>query len=538
VSQEPNPQAEQLVKEAVESLKAGDRAVARGKLEAAVKIDPYSERAWLALASVVETVEEKRTCLGNVILINPQNKRAQEMLEKLEGRKPQESVLVPGKGSPKKGSTNILFLVGIGVGVLLILVAAILVLSAGGGGDEVTIPTIIPTSTIVPTLSADDQTATAAAPTNTPTSTQTPTITPTFLATWTPTTQATHTATPVPLPALPTGLLGRIIMQSGRSIVDPNNQPIQVYNTGDGTKVLVSTGEQRGQKPALVPGQSRFAWQIYSSGTRTLILQIQSFGVPQTVNVASLYDNDPFLSELGYPTWYNNNLVFAATYPGSLGSDLWLIPVSAAVLPTPEPTFGLDNQPTVAVPTQDPFLVTVTPDPNLPTPSPLPTSVTGPIGNSGLVRLTADDALKTWSSFDPTGTALVFVMEKDGVTDLRVVNVNSQRVFVLTDNGNTLVESAPDWSINNEIVFSAMQSGSNLSDIYLMSADGSAAPTVLFDFGPHDIQPRFSPDGRYIVFSSDKNGNWDVFVYDRQDETFYLIEGNPDTTDIANDWTP
>jgi hypothetical protein len=41
-----------------------------------LEIDQYNEQAWLWLSAVVETPEEQRTCLDNVLTINPNSERA------------------------------------------------------------------------------------------------------------------------------------------------------------------------------------------------------------------------------------------------------------------------------------------------------------------------------------------------------------------------------------------------------------------------------------------------------------------------------
>jgi len=52
---------------------------------------------------------------------------------------------------------------------------------------------------------------------------------------------------------------------------------------------------------------------------------------------------------------------------------------------------------------------------------------------------------------------------------------------------------------------------SYLGDIWVVNEDGSN-PTRLTDNTGRDINPRFSPDGRWIAFSSNRFGNNDVFV--------------------------
>src|SRR5436309_11111678 len=52
---------------------------------------------------------------------------------------------------------------------------------------------------------------------------------------------------------------------------------------------------------------------------------------------------------------------------------------------------------------------------------------------------------------------------------------------------------------------------SYLGDIWTANEDGSA-PQRLTDNRGHEVYPRFSPDGKWIAFSSNRYGNNDVFV--------------------------
>ncbi len=55
-----------------------------------------------------------------------------------------------------------------------------------------------------------------------------------------------------------------------------------------------------------------------------------------------------------------------------------------------------------------------------------------------------------------------------------------------------------------------------LGDIYAMSIDGSGAvPATRLTSGPaFDMQPRFSPDGRRIAITSDRDGLWNIWTID------------------------
>src|SRR5438270_1379823 len=52
---------------------------------------------------------------------------------------------------------------------------------------------------------------------------------------------------------------------------------------------------------------------------------------------------------------------------------------------------------------------------------------------------------------------------------------------------------------------------SYLGDIWIAN-DNGGAPERLTDNKARDIFPRFSPDGQWIAFSSNRDGNYDVYV--------------------------
>lgn len=75
-----------MVKDAVRALKSNNRDGARELLQRATDLDPYNEQAWLWLSGVVETEDDQRTCLQNVLFINPGNENARQGLEMLDAK--------------------------------------------------------------------------------------------------------------------------------------------------------------------------------------------------------------------------------------------------------------------------------------------------------------------------------------------------------------------------------------------------------------------------------------------------------------------
>lgn len=74
---------EAMIRAGIDAFRAGNKTDARALLERAIELDEYNEMAWLWLAAVVETPEEQRTCLENVLVINPDSERARQGLKSL-----------------------------------------------------------------------------------------------------------------------------------------------------------------------------------------------------------------------------------------------------------------------------------------------------------------------------------------------------------------------------------------------------------------------------------------------------------------------
>ncbi|MFN8376085.1 MAG: hypothetical protein U0694_24820 [Anaerolineae bacterium] len=75
-----------MVREGIRAYRAGNKAEARTLLMKAVELDEYNEQAWLWLSATVETPEEQRTCLENVLVINPNNERARNGIQMLSAK--------------------------------------------------------------------------------------------------------------------------------------------------------------------------------------------------------------------------------------------------------------------------------------------------------------------------------------------------------------------------------------------------------------------------------------------------------------------
>ena len=79
-----------------------------------------------------------------------------------------------------------------------------------------------------------------------------------------------------------------------------------------------------------------------------------------------------------------------------------------------------------------------------------------------------------------------------------------------------------------------------LGDIYTMSIDGSPKPAALrLTSGPaFDMQPRFSPDGRRIALSSDRDGLWNIWTIDLEGKDWKQVSREKRWFVNSPTWSP
>jgi tetratricopeptide (TPR) repeat protein len=81
----------ELLQRGIAAAKAGQKQAARQALLQAIELDEQNEQAWLWLSGVVESFEDRRVCLENVLTINPNNGHAQAGLRWLDQHAPPPS---------------------------------------------------------------------------------------------------------------------------------------------------------------------------------------------------------------------------------------------------------------------------------------------------------------------------------------------------------------------------------------------------------------------------------------------------------------
>ena len=103
-----------LLEQGISAALTGRREEARALLTQVVEADDRNEQAWLWLSGLVEAPEEMRTCLENVLHLNPANPKAQQgiaWLEQRHGARPVADVAaidaLPEQSAPAVGDQSV-----------------------------------------------------------------------------------------------------------------------------------------------------------------------------------------------------------------------------------------------------------------------------------------------------------------------------------------------------------------------------------------------------------------------------------------------
>ena len=130
---------------------------------------------------------------------------------------------------------------------------------------------------------------------------------------------------------------------------------------------------------------------------------------------------------------------------------------------------------------------------------------------SNQVKLTSESADSGWAVWKPGGDKLAFESnhtdpdptDSEAINDIFTMNPDGSGIVKLTHSKD--VSDTPDWSPDgSQIAFgSDRHNGAWRREIHVMDADGTNVRrlTTLPEKAVLDSQPRFSPDGRRLVFA-------------------------------------
>lgn len=138
-------------------------------------------------------------------------------------------------------------------------------------------------------------------------------------------------------------------------------------------------------------------------------------------------------------------------------------------------------------------------------------------------------------SWSPDGSKLAFVSERDGSPDIWVMTSDGSDPVDLTQ--DEAKDHSPAWSPDGEWIAFASVRDSLYWELYLMRPDGSDVQRLTWWEDASDLSPTWSPDGTRIAFASKRDGNWEIYMMDRDGGNLVrLTDHEADDTNPA--WSP
>jgi Tol biopolymer transport system component len=120
----------------------------------------------------------------------------------------------------------------------------------------------------------------------------------------------------------------------------------------------------------------------------------------------------------------------------------------------------------------------------------------------------------------PKATHIAFMSKADGEADIYAMTTNGVARTNLTDDKTVgmRVDSEPAWSPDGQyVVFQRTSLKPQGSRLYVVRTDGSSDPHALMPPSvtqTSEMDPYFAPNGRTIVFSSNRTGHFELYMVD------------------------
>ncbi|MCK6578451.1 MAG: hypothetical protein L6Q98_10135 [Anaerolineae bacterium] len=500
----------ELLRKGIEAAREGKKAEARALFEQVTELDENNEKGWFWLASVVDTDEERRICLSNVLHINPSNEKAQRAMaaleEKLKSKRRQQQEDEVIAGVPRRqfnlilGGGILLVLIILIVGVVVIIGNNNRIAAENASATEIAFAATGTSEAVLAAQAAATEAAIALAATQTalvPTPIPiTPTANiPTLPPAWTPTPSNTPVTTPTSLPP-PLGLTGRLAVWGGRDELNTGYLAVGYYNLDFGNQ-YTRIGGELGQYVSMTTNGQRILYERYDDLLFSSVIEAINLNGTEQQNLAEFY--------------------------GGSGTT---------IIQPKQPNFGAFGQRIAFVAktsTRNTFQVFVVEIGDVPE------------GVARVKQLTDDDIDYSFPTFSPDGTHIAAVRTdlNTAIPSIDLVNIDvaTGGKFLISSDFDATVETHPRWTRDGrQIIYAAATANDpNNHDIFLRNADGGGTPLPLYR-SPHDEQfPIMSPDQRYIAFAANPADNYDIFVFDQTTQALFQLTSDP-ANDYPGDW--
>ncbi|RMD99466.1 MAG: hypothetical protein D6812_11590, partial [Deltaproteobacteria bacterium] len=137
-----------------------------------------------------------------------------------------------------------------------------------------------------------------------------------------------------------------------------------------------------------------------------------------------------------------------------------------------------------------------------------------------LTRLT--EGARVWDAdLHPDGTRFVAVHTGKGQQNLVEIDRSGKEIRPLSFSNDGTAYATPRWSPDGTRFVASIKGGTPARDLVLYEERGIPHP-LLCD-GARNLQPTWSPDGRYLLYASDRTGISNLYALELSSDTIYQV---------------
>ncbi|MBI3623119.1 PD40 domain-containing protein [Candidatus Pacearchaeota archaeon] len=150
---------------------------------------------------------------------------------------------------------------------------------------------------------------------------------------------------------------------------------------------------------------------------------------------------------------------------------------------------------------------------------------------SDKTQLTSSSMQETEPAFSPNGARIAYsAAYVSGYEQILIMNSDGSNPQAVTTDYDHYYWSV-DWSPNSSnLVFVSNRDGDEHGEIYTIRLDGTNVRR-LTNNSAYDVAPSYSPDGRKIALSSDRTGNYEIFLMNADGSSPIDISNSPNTNE-------
>jgi len=141
-----------------------------------------------------------------------------------------------------------------------------------------------------------------------------------------------------------------------------------------------------------------------------------------------------------------------------------------------------------------------------------------------LRKLTDYPGIEVGPTVSPDGSRLAFVSDRDGSPQVYVMDIGGGGARKITFEGR--YNSSPSWSSKNQIAYASLLDGK--FDIVVTDPEGARHVRITGGGANHE-DPSWAPNGRYLVYSSNKGGRYKLYfrgMNTQKEKMLVNIEGD------------